>query len=134
MADTSGIPPEVRAYLESAPEQFLRYRLFGHNWDLTHDLGTFFIDHEGQADETWRQELECARCRLPGVDFYEPWTCMRIGTRRILYPEVDDYLAPIPVSREHIRLFLAERQMGRRRVARRRKSRFVLPPLRPEWV
>ncbi|WP_134664037.1 hypothetical protein [Amycolatopsis sp. CFH S0078] len=123
MADASGIPPEVREYLESAPEAFLRCRLFHHNWDLTHELGTYFIEHEGQADETWRQELECARCGLPGVDYCEPWTCVRVGTRRILYPQVEGYLAEVPVAREHIRLFLAEKQMRHRKTPRSRNGR-----------
>ncbi|WP_156960464.1 hypothetical protein [Amycolatopsis taiwanensis] len=123
MPDTSGIPPEVREYLESAPETFLRCRLFHHNWDLTHQLGTYFIENEGQVDEKWRQELECARCGLPSVDYCEPWTCVRVGTRRILYPEVEGYLADVPVARDHIRLFLAEKQMGRRTTSRNRNGR-----------
>ncbi|WP_162788262.1 MULTISPECIES: hypothetical protein [Amycolatopsis] len=119
MTEASGIPPEVREYLESAPEAFLRCRLFHHNWDLTHQLGTYFIQNEGHPDEVWRQELECARCHLPGVDLCEPYTMSRIGARRILYPEVEGYLSPVPVAREHIRLFLAERHMGKRKLRKR---------------
>ncbi|WP_134045926.1 hypothetical protein [Amycolatopsis arida] len=122
MADASGIPPEVREYLESAPEAFLRCRLFHHNWDLTHPLGTYFVENEGRPDEVWRQELVCARCGLPGVDLCEPWTMARIGARRILYPEVEGYLAQVPVAREHIRQFLAERHMGKRMSTRRQRG------------
>ena len=125
MTDASGIPPEVREYLEAAPEAFLRCRLFHHNWDLTHQLGTYFIENEGHPDEAWRQELVCARCGLPGVDICEPWTMARIGRRRILYPEVDGYLSPVPVSRAHIRKFLAEKQMGRRAARKRSGARYA---------
>lgn len=111
MAD---IDPDVRAYLEEAPEEFLRCRLLTHNWDLTHPLGTYVIRNEGQPDEEWTTELTCARCGLPGVDFFEPWTCLRLGTRQIKYPQVDGYLAPVPVPKEAIRQFLAEKHMTRR--------------------
>jgi hypothetical protein len=123
MSDVPEISPEVREWLESVPEEYLRCRLFHHNWDLTHELGTYFVDNEGQPDEVWRQELTCARCHVPGVDFHEPWTMTRVGTRRILYGEVEGYLAPVPVRREQIRMFLAEQQKGKRRIRRRSGGR-----------
>lgn len=114
---------DVRAYLEAAPEAYLRCRLFTHNWEPTHALGTHVVENEGRRDEMWTTHLECQRCGLTAVDYRQPYSRERIRPRAIDYSTTPGYLsAGIRVSKEDILIFLEERN-GRGSRARRRSPR-----------
>ncbi|MBB5154939.1 hypothetical protein [Saccharopolyspora phatthalungensis] len=125
MATASAMDAEVRAYLEAAPPEVLRCRRWNHAWDPTHD--GFLVRNKGRSDECWSTELECMRCHSGAVDRFEPWTMVKIGERE--YDYVDGYLQEgVTVTKQDVRQFFAEQQMGRRRQVRgKRKMRTRKP-------
>lgn len=110
MAAGSLLDADVREYLEYAPPEVIRCRRWNHGWDPTHD--GFLVHDRGRREESWCTELVCMRCGSTAVDRFVPWTLERIGVRE--YGYVEGYLAPegVQVSKQDVRVFLAEQQMS----------------------
>lgn len=84
MGALADIDQSTRAYLSGATDSIIRCRLFRHAWNPTND--GFIVEGRG-PDRVFTQTVECLRCKIKGVDRFDPVTLDRINTRSYDYAE-----------------------------------------------
>lgn len=100
-----GLDREVLEYLRSAPPEFLKCRVRGHDWMATHD--GYIVQEEGVHIGQLTERLQCSRCVSRGLDTFDRTTLERVGLRE--YEYADGYLGDgLAIPRVVVRRYLAQ--------------------------